>query len=41
MQEVGGSIPPGSTTLRSSGYAWRSHYSNATRNNVDVRLSVV
>jgi hypothetical protein len=25
MQEVGGSIPPGSTTLRPSGYAWRSH----------------
>ena len=24
MQEVGGSIPPGSTTLRPSGYAWRS-----------------
>src|ERR1700688_3720302 len=23
--EVGGSIPPGSTTLRPSGYAWRSH----------------
>ena len=23
MQEVGGSIPPGSTTLRPSGYAWR------------------
>src|SRR3569832_2683589 len=22
--EVGGSIPPGSTTLRPSGYAWRS-----------------
>src|SRR5438876_9447622 len=22
---VGGSIPPGSTTLRPSGYAWRSH----------------
>jgi hypothetical protein len=25
MQEVGGSIPPGSTTLRPSGFAWRSH----------------
>src|ERR1700674_4053045 len=25
--EVGGSIPPGSTTLRPSGYAWRSHES--------------
>jgi hypothetical protein len=25
MQEVGGSIPPGSTTIRPSGYAWRSH----------------
>src|SRR5438093_721040 len=25
--EVGGSIPPGSTTLRPSGYAWRSHAS--------------
>src|SRR3954453_3236290 len=24
---VGGSIPPGSTTLRPSGYAWRSHVS--------------
>jgi hypothetical protein len=24
MQEVGGSIPPGSTTLRPSGCAWRS-----------------
>src|SRR3984957_934332 len=24
MQEVGGSIPPGSTTLRPSGYAWRN-----------------
>jgi hypothetical protein len=24
MQEVGGSIPPGSTTLRPSGFAWRS-----------------
>src|ERR1700716_314242 len=23
--EVGGSIPPGSTTLRPSGFAWRSH----------------
>ena len=23
--EVGGSIPPGSTTLRPSGYAWHSH----------------
>jgi hypothetical protein len=23
MQEVGGAIPPGSTTLRRSGYAWR------------------
>ena len=23
--EVGGSIPPGSTTLRPSGYVWRSH----------------
>ena len=23
--EVGGSIPPGSTTLRPAGYAWRSH----------------
>jgi hypothetical protein len=23
--EVGGSIPPGSTSLRSSGFAWRSH----------------
>ena len=23
--EVGGSIPPGSTTLRPLGYAWRSH----------------
>jgi hypothetical protein len=25
MQEVGGSIPPGSTTLRPLGFAWRSH----------------
>ena len=25
MQEVGGSIPPGSTTLRPWGFAWRSH----------------
>ena len=25
MQEVGGSIPPGSTTLCPSGYAWRGH----------------
>jgi hypothetical protein len=24
MQEVGGSIPPGSTTLRPLGFAWRS-----------------
>src|SRR5579871_2055326 len=31
MQEVGGSIPPGSTTLRPSGFAWRSHEMPAGR----------
>src|SRR6476659_5347984 len=29
--EVGGSIPPGSTTLRPSGFAWRSHVMNEER----------
>jgi hypothetical protein len=32
MQEVGGSIPPGSTTLRPSGFAWRSHKTPEERN---------
>ena len=37
MQEVGGSIPPGSTTLRPSGYAWRSRASMSEGRSVSRR----
>jgi hypothetical protein len=38
MQEVGGSIPPGST-LRPSGFAWRSHVTAEERSVPGVALS--
>jgi putative endonuclease len=38
MQEVGGSIPPGSTTLRPSGFAWRSHVMTEERSVPGVAL---
>src|ERR1700751_4871210 len=39
MQEVAGSIPPGSTTLRPSGYAWRSRAEPEGRSVGSVRRS--